>query len=146
MNSFNGIGRITRDPDIRVSQNGQKVAKYSLAINRQYHREGEPEADFINCTAFGNRAEFVEKYLQKGRQIGISGRLQTDSYTNKDGQKVYTWSVIVDAHYFADSGSGQRSGSAPAQSQTRTYSQPAAEQTQMDFVPEEDDSDAELPF
>ena len=145
MNSFNGIGRITRDPDIRVSQNGQKVAKYTLAINRQYHREGEPEADFINCTAFGNRAEFVEKYLQKGRQIGISGRLQTDSYTNKDGQKVYTWSVIVDAHFFADSGSGQRSGSTPAQSQTRTYSQPAAEQTQMDFVPEEDDSD-DLPF
>lgn len=142
MNSVCLLGRLVRDPEIRTSQGGTKVARYTLAVNRQYKREGEPEADFINCIAFGTRADFVEKFLQKGRQIAVAGRIQTGSY-EKDGVRHYTTDIVVDSHYFADSATRQAEAPAPAapRPQKKTY-QPKIE----DFVPDEDDVDEGLPF
>jgi len=103
------IGRLTRNPEIRHSQgdNPMAIARYSLAVDRRFKRPGEPEADFINCVAFGKSAEFVEKYLTQGNKIAIVGRIQTGSYTNKDGQKVYTTDVVVEEHEFAQSKSSE---------------------------------------
>ncbi|MCM1494724.1 MAG: single-stranded DNA-binding protein [Bacteroides sp.] len=99
------MGRLTKDPEIRYSQgeNQIAIARFSLAVNRRWKREGEPEADFFNCTVFGRQADFVEKYLRKGSQIIISGRVQNDNYTNKEGQKVYSVKVIVEEIDFAES-------------------------------------------
>ena len=99
------IGRLTKDPDVRYSQ-GEKttaVARYTLAVDRKFKRDGEASADFINCIAFGKNGEFAEKYLRKGTKIVVVGRIQTGSYTNKDGQKVYTTDVVVEEHEFAES-------------------------------------------
>ena len=139
MNNFCGIGRLTRDPEIRVSQGGMKVARYTLAINRDYKREGEPESDFISCITFGNRAEFAEKYLQKGRQIGVVGRIQTGSY-EKDGRKIYTTDVVVDKHYFADQRSAETASSGSHSRPQPRVQQPTAE----DFA--EIDQEEGLPF
>ena len=105
MNKVILIGRIVRDPEIRYSQgeNASGVAKYSLAVDRRFKQEGQPTADFINCVAFGKQAEFAEKYLQKGTKIAVTGRIQTGSYTNKDGVKVYTTDVVVEEHEFCES-------------------------------------------
>lgn len=92
-------GRLTRDPETRYS--GETcVAKFTLAVNRTYRKEGEPSADFINCTAFGAKAEFAEKYFRQGMKVAIVGRWQTGSYTNKDGQKVYTNDCIIESQEF----------------------------------------------
>lgn len=99
------IGRLTKDPDVRYSQ-GEKataVARYAIAVDRKFKRDGEASADFINCIAFGKNGEFAEKYLRKGTKIVVVGRIQTGSYTNKDGQKVYTTDVVVEEHEFAES-------------------------------------------
>lgn len=109
MNKVIEIGRLTRDPEVRYSQgeNATAVAKFSLAVDRRFKRDGEQSADFINHVAFGKTAEFVEKYLKKGTKVGVVGRIQTGSYTNKDGQKVYTTDVVVEEIEFAESkGSG----------------------------------------
>ena len=105
MNKVILMGRLTRDPDIRYSQgeNATAVARYALAVNRSFKREGEPDADFINCVAFGRAAEFAEKYFKKGSRILISGRIQTGSYTDRDGRKVYTTDVIVESQEFTES-------------------------------------------
>lgn len=105
MNKVILMGRLTRDPEVRYSQgeNQTAIARYSLAVNRRFKREGDPEADFINCVAFGKQAEFAEKYLKKGTKMTITGRIQTGSYTNKDGVKVYTTDVIVEEQEFAES-------------------------------------------
>lgn len=101
MNQFIGKGRLATDPEVRYAQvqNGEQmaVARYRLAINRRGRDAG---ADFINCVAFGKQGEFAEKYLKKGQEILISGRIQTGSYTNKDGQKVYTTDIVVEQHEF----------------------------------------------
>lgn len=114
MNKVILMGRLTRDPEIRYSQgaNSLAIARYSLAVNRSFKRDGEPDADFFNCTAFGRNAEFAEKYLKQGTRILISGRIQQDNYTNKDGQKVYSVQIIVDEQEFAESknASGGESG------------------------------------
>ena len=104
MNKVILIGRLTRDPEVRYSQGSEPsaVARYSLAVDRKFKREGEQEADFINCVAFGKNGEFAEKYLHKGVKIAITGRIQTGSYTNKDGAKVYTTDVVVEEHEFAE--------------------------------------------
>lgn len=105
MNKVILLGRLVRDPEIKYSQ-GQEttaIARYSLAVDRRFAREGEASADFINCVAFGRQAEFAERYLRQGTKIGIVGRIQTGSYTNKDGQKVYTTDVIVEEQEFAES-------------------------------------------
>lgn len=105
MNKVILMGRLTRDPDIRYSQgeNATAVARYALAVNRSFKREGEPDADFINCVAFGRAAEFAEKYFKKGSRILISGRIQTGSYTDRDGRKVYTTDVIIETQEFTES-------------------------------------------
>lgn len=105
MNKFIGMGRLTRDPEVRYSQgeNSTAIASFSVAVNRKFKREGEPEADFFNCTAFGKQAEFVEKYLKQGTKILLSGRVQNDNYTNKEGQKVYSVKIMVEEIEFAES-------------------------------------------
>lgn len=120
MNKVVLIGRCTRDPEVRYLQgeNATAVARYTLAVDRAFKRDGEQSADFINCVAFGKRGEFAEKYLRKGTKIAVVGRIQTGSYTNKDGQKVYTTDVIVDEHEFVESkaASQQNGDSAPVSS------------------------------
>lgn len=108
MNKVILMGRLTRDPDIRYTQPNSAqeqtcTARYSLAVNRRFNRDGEQKADFISCVAFGRQAEFAEKYLRKGTKIVLTGRIQTGSYTNRDGQKVYTTEVVVEEQEFAES-------------------------------------------
>ena len=105
MNKVVLVGRIVRDPEVRYSQgeNPTAVARYTIAVDRRFKRDGEPTADFINCVTFGKSAEFVEKYFRKGLRISISGRITTNSYTNKDGIKVYTTEVTVEEQEFAES-------------------------------------------
>ncbi len=105
MNKVVLMGRLTRNPDIRYSQGERAtcVARYTLAVNRRFRREGEQDADFINCVAFGRNGEFAEKYLKQGTKIVISGRIQTGSYTNKEGVRVYTTDVVVEEQDFAES-------------------------------------------
>lgn len=99
------MGRLTRDPDIRYSQ-GEKataVARFSLAVDRKFKQDGQPTADFINCLAFGKRAEFIEKYCRKGTKLVVEGSWQTGSYTNKDGNKAYTNECLIESCEFAES-------------------------------------------
>lgn len=106
MNKVILMGRLTRDPEIRYSQgdNAMAIARYTLAVDRRFNRNGdENSADFIGCVAFGKSAEFAERYLHKGTKIALTGRIQTGSYTNKDGVKVYTTDVIVEDQEFAES-------------------------------------------
>ena len=118
MNKVILMGRLTRDPEVRYSQgeNATAVARYTLAVERRFKRDGEQTADFIGCVAFGRAAEFAEKYLRKGVKVGVTGRIQTGSYTNKDGQKVYTTDVVIEEQEFAESKSAnaEAAGSAPA--------------------------------
>lgn len=111
MNKVILIGRVVRDADIRYSQgaNTTCVARYTLAVDRKFKQEGQPTADFINCIAFGKLGEFAEKYLHKGVKIAVTGRIQTGSYTNKDGQKVYTTDVVVEEQEFCESKSSNQS-------------------------------------
>lgn len=106
MNRVILMGRLTRDPETRYSQ-GEKpmaVARYTLAVDRRFNRNNdENTADFISCVAFGKAGEFAEKYLRKGTKIAVTGRIQTGSYTNKDGVKVYTTDVVVEDHEFVES-------------------------------------------
>ena len=138
MNKVILMGRLTRDPEVRYTQgdNAMAIARYSLAVDRRFKRDGEPDADFINCVAFGKAGEFAEKYLKKGIKIAVVGRIQTGSYTNKDGQKVYTTDVVVEEQEFAESknsGSSDNNQSAPANKNT-------------DFMNIPDGIDEELPF
>lgn len=149
MNKVILMGRLTRDPEVRYSQgeNAMAIARYSLAVNRKYIRNngnnGEQTADFINCIAFGKNAEFAEKYLRKGLKIAVVGRIQTGSYTNKDGVKVYTTDVVVEEHDFAESknSSGGNNGGNPY------YAQPNTDFDSGDgFMNIPDGLDEELPF
>ena len=105
MNKVILMGRLTRDPEVRYSQgaNATAVCRYTIAVDRRFKREGEPDADFFNCTVFGKGAEFAEKYLKQGTKIVVSGRVENDNYTNKDGQKVYTTDVIAERVEFVES-------------------------------------------
>lgn len=118
MNKVILMGRLTKDPDIRYSQgaNTTCVARYTLAVDRKFKQEGQPTADFINCIAFGKLGEFAEKYLHKGVKIAVVGRIQTGSYTNKDGQKVYTTDVVVEEQEFCESKSQSSSQPQPTPS------------------------------
>lgn len=102
MNKYMATGRLTRDVEVRYSGE-TAVARYTLAVDRKYKKDGEPSADFIRCVTFGKNAEFAEKCLRKGMKIAISGRIQTGSYTKQDGQKVYTTDVVVEEHEFCES-------------------------------------------
>ena len=114
MNKVILMGRLTRDPEVRYSQgaNQTTVGRFSIAVDRRFKREGEPDADFFNCTAFGKQAEFAERYLHKGTKIVLSGRIQNDNYTNKDGQMVYSVRVMVDEIEFAESKNASAAGGA----------------------------------
>lgn len=105
MNKVILMGRLTRDPEVRYSsgENATAVARFSLAVDRRFKREGEQNADFISCVAFGKTAEFIEKYFRKGMRMTLAGRIQTGSYTNKEGNKVYTTDVFVEECEFAES-------------------------------------------
>lgn len=105
MNKVILMGRLTRDPEVRYSQGAQPlaIARYTLAVDRRGSKQGEQSADFINCIAFGKSGEFAEKYLHQGTKIVVTGRIQTGSYTNRDGQKVYTTDVVVEEQEFAES-------------------------------------------
>lgn len=106
MNSVILIGRLTREPEIRYSQTDSSmcIARYTLAVDRRGKKvEGQPNADFISCVAFGKNAEFTEKYLKKGMKIAIGGHIQTGSFTNNQGVKIYTTDVVVDAQEFVES-------------------------------------------
>lgn len=139
MNKVILMGRLTRPPEVRYGQGEEPlaIARYNLAVDRRYAKEGQPTADFINCVCFGKSAEFAEKYLQQGTKIVITGRIQTGSYTNKDGVKVYTTEVVVEDQEFAESKKSQEaSGGRPAPS--------AADADGFMSIP--DGIDEELPF
>ena len=139
MNKVILMGRIVRDPDVRYSNgaNGSTaVARYTLAVDRKFKQEGQPTADFINCIAFGKLGEFAEKYLRQGIKIAVTGRIQTGSYTNKDGQKVYTTDVVVEEQEFCESKSQSNSQPQPA---------PASKDNDWLNIPDNLD-DSSLPF
>lgn len=119
MNKVILVGRLTRDPEVRYSQgeNTMTIARYTIAVNRRFKREGDPEADFIRCVVFGRAAEFAEKYFRQGLRIAISGRIQTGSYTNKEGGKVYTTEVVVEEQEFAESMAEREHTQTPASAQ-----------------------------
>lgn len=123
MNKAIEIGRLTKDPEIRYSQgaNTTCVARYTLAVDRKFKQEGQPNADFINCIAFGKLGEFAEKYLHKGTKIAVTGRIQTGSYKNKDGNTVYTTDVVVEEQEFCESKSQSNSQPQPAQSDDNSW-------------------------
>ena len=104
MNKVCLIGRMVRDPEMRFTQgNNTAVCSFSLAVNRRFKQEGQPEADFINIVAWNKTAEFCSKYFVKGQQVGICGHIQTRNYDDKDGKKVYVTEVVAEEAYFADS-------------------------------------------
>lgn len=138
MNKVILIGRLVRDPEVRYSQ-GEKsiaIARYTLAVDRKFKKEGEQSADFISCVAMGKNGEFAEKYLKQGTKIAIEGRIQTGSYTNKDGNKVYTTDVIVEGHEFCESKSNQN--------QSQQNNNPAPNSDGFISIP--DGIENELPF
>ena len=136
MNLFIGMGRLVRDADIRYTQDGKAVAGFSIAVDRRFKREGQPDADFFNCTAFGRNAEFVERWVHKGTKVVISGELQNNNYTNKEGQTVHNVQIIVNSIEFAESKKAAESN-APVE-------KPAQEESGFVNVPE--GVDELLPF
>ncbi len=147
MNKVILMGRLTRDPEVRYSQgeNALAIARYTLAVDRRAaRREGEATADFINCVAFGRSAEFAERYLRQGTKIVVSGRIQTGSYTNRDGQKVYTTEVVVEESEFAES---KANSSAPSNNSYQASPAPSPSADIGDgFMNISDGIDEELPF
>lgn len=143
MNKVILLGRLTRDPEVRygTGENATAVARYTVAVDRRFKRDGEQSADFIGCVAFGRNAEFAEKYLRQGTKIALTGRIQTGSYTNRDGQKVYTTDIVVEEQEFAESKAAAGNG---GQSQNN-YSRPAATDAEG-FMNIPDGIDDELPF
>ena len=150
MNKVILMGRLTRDPEVRYSagENALAIARYTLAVDRRFRRDGEATADFINCISFGRTAEFAEKYYRQGLKIVVSGRIQTGSYTNRDGQKVYTTEVVVEEQEFAESKSASDNYAAShPQTSAPAPSMPAPGAASADgFMNIPDAIDEELPF
>ena len=155
MNKVILMGRLTRDPEVRYSagDNSMAIARYTLAVDRRFRRDGDSgsSADFIGCVAFGRSAEFAEKYLRQGTKIVITGRIQTGSYTNRDGQKVYTTDVVVEDQEFAESKSASSEGGsmmrqAPSPSHAAPMPSPANASSGDGFMNIPDGIDEELPF
>ena len=146
MNKAILMGRLTRDPEVRYSagENSLAIARYTLAVDRRFKRDGEATADFISCVVFGKQAEFAEKYFRQGIRIVVSGRIQTGSYTNRDGVKVYTTEVVVEEQEFAESKAVSDSHV------NRSASQPAApdmaDSSAEGFMNIPDEIGGELPF
>ena len=147
MNKAILMGRLTRDPEVRYSQGDNlAIARYTLAVDRRFNRNGdENTADFISCVAFGKSAEFAEKYFRKGTKIAVTGRIQTGSYTNKDGVKVYTTDVVVEDQEFAESKNNNSNyDSNFGDMETKSASAPMAASDGFMNIP--DGIDEELPF
>ena len=142
MNKVILMGRLTRDPEVRYSQgdNASAVARFSLAVDRRFKKDGDQTADFINCVAFGKTAEFIEKYGHKGTKFVVEGRIQTGNYTNKDGQKIYTTDVVVEQVEFAESKNTSGEGSTADSTSNNSAS------TDTSFMNIPDGIDEELPF
>lgn len=132
-NKWIGIGRLTKDPDVRFTQEGTCVARYTVAIDR-YKKD---ETDFIPCVAFGKQGEFAQKYLTKGKKVFVSGRIQTGSYVNKNGTRIYTTEIVVDGQEFVES-----KGRQEPQQETPQEIPPKSE----GFMEITDDAEGELPF
>lgn len=142
------MGRLTRDPEVRYSQGAEAkaVARYSLAVNRSYKREGEPDADFINVVAFGKGGEFAGKYFKKGQLVAVEGELRISQYTDKDGNKRWSTDVVVNRQHFAGGKKEETTNDAPA---GRGYGTPTQyKQDSLGFVPidNEVEGDEDLPF
>ncbi|MCQ2496372.1 MAG: single-stranded DNA-binding protein [Lachnospiraceae bacterium] len=150
MNKVIMMGRLTRDPEIRYGQgqNATAIAGLSIAVDRRFKRDGDPDADFFDCTAFGKQAEFAEKYLKKGTKVVIEGRLQNDNYTNKDGQKVYRNRIMIEGVEFAESKAAAAGytggGFDPSNSVAKGPSAPST--APSDFMNIPSGLDDELPF
>ena len=151
MNKVILIGRLTREPEVRYSagENATVIARYTLAVDRKYKQEGQQNADFIQCIAFGKSAEFAEKYFRKGMKIAITGRIQTGSYTNKEGQKVYTTDVVIEEQEFAEgknASGADREARDEAALQQSGYMQSSITTGDDGFMHIPDGIDEELPF
>lgn len=148
MNKVILMGRLTRDPEVRYSQgeNATAVARFTLAVDRRIKRDNEASVDYINCVSFGRSAEFAEKYFHKGTKIAIAGRIQTGSYTNKDGQKVYTTDIVIEEQDFAESKAASQqnnSGNAQNASNNQQAQQPKTQTSPDGFMSADDEG---LPF
>lgn len=132
MNKFIGMGRLTGEPTIIMSNSGSSIAKFTTALDRAFKQEGQPTADFVNCVAFGKTAEFIEKYFHKGNRIAYTGHLQTGSY-EKDGVKHYTTDIVIETVEFCES---RKSSS----------TEPVESNNTNDFINVPEDTDEELPF
>ncbi len=154
MNKVILMGRLTRDPEVRYSagESSTAVARYTLAVDRRFRREGSDQtADFIGCVAFGRSAEFAEKYLRQGTKICVTGRIQTGSYTNRDGQKVYTTDVVVEDQEFAESkaasgGGGGMTRQAEPKAAAPTMPAPGDASSADGFINIPEGIDEELPW
>ena len=143
MNSCQLVGRMVADPEIKYTNDGKSIAKFRIAVDRQFKKEGQPDADFLNCNAFGKTAEFIEKYFHKGMKIGLVGRIQTGSY-EKDGRTYYTTDIIADNVEFVES---KQSSQEQAQEQPKTQQKPKQTQGANDgFMNLPDEIGDELPF
>ena len=134
MNSVQLIGRLTRDPEIRYTDGGASIARFGLAVDRRFKQENGADAEFINIVSFGKTAEFIEKYFHKGMKIALNGRIQTGSYTDKDGKKVYTTDIVAENVEFCESKGTSSNNDAPDPAQNG------------EFMNIPDGMDEELPF
>ena len=143
MNKAILMGRLTRDPNVRYTQGAEStcVARYTLAVDRRVKQEGQQSADFISCVAFGRNGEFAEKYLKQGSKIVVTGHIQTGSYTNRDGNKVYTTDIVIEEQEFAES-----KAAAERNQQQEPQPQPQTETDESGFMNIPDGLDEELPF
>jgi single-strand DNA-binding protein len=139
MNKVILMGRLTRDPEMRYGQSGTGIASFSLAVDRRFKREGQAEADFFNCTAFGKQGEFVEKYLKKGTKVLLEGEIQQNNYTNKDGQEVRSYQIITNSIEFAESKNATQAGGGDNSFAPST-------DAGSDFLNIPDNVDEQLPF
>ena len=149
MNKVILMGLLTRDPEVRYSagENSMAIARYTLAVDRRFKRDGEATADFISCVAFGRAAEFAERYFRQGIRIVVSGRIQTGSYTNRDGNKVYTTDVVVEEQEFAESKAVSDSHVGQVASMGAPAPTPTPSMASADgFMNIPDGIDEELPF
>ena len=148
MNKVILVGRLTRDPEVRYSQgdSATAVARYTLAVDRRFKRDGEASADFINCVVFGKSAEFAERYFRQGLKVVVSGRIQTGSYTNRDGVKVYTTDVVVEDQEFAESKAASESSMGSYRQASPSPSPAPSADIGDGFMNIPDGIDEELPF
>lgn len=147
MNKVILMGRLTRDPEVRYSsgENALAIARYTLAVDRRFHKDNEASTDFIGCVAFGKGGEFAEKYLRQGTKIVVTGRIQTGSYTNREGHKVYTTEVVVEDQEFAESKAASQNNSQTSAG-SRQQPPPSMPTDKDGFMQIPDGIDEELPF